>query len=113
MRKLQTADVFAFTRVIKACGIRDELKALVERANKNEENPENVGIEALLMIFEAMSDKKAEALCYEALSGPLEKKADEIKKMEIKALIDELKTLAEENDLGSFFGSVFGISGKN
>ena len=110
MRALKTSDLFSFARVIKASGIRDELASYLRTVNSDSDK-EQVGLTTILMIIEALSDKKAEQAVYDALSPVFE--VDDIESMPPVELFEKLKQMAEENDLANFFDSVFGTLGKN
>lgn len=112
MRKLNTADVFAMARIIRASGVREELREMIHRVADQGLSMESVGIEGVLVIVEAVAEKKAEHAMYEALSGPFEVAAEEIAAMELDALIDSLEQLHQENDLQRFFGFVSRILGR-
>ena len=114
MRALKTADIFSFARVIKASGIREELVGyLQELTVKKEADIEKVGINTILMLIGALSDKKAERAIYEALGPIFEMSAEEVEDMPPSELFASLKKLAEENNLTDFFGSLLGTIGKN
>lgn len=112
MRKLITADVFSFARVVKASSIRDELVDYL-RTVSSDSDKEQVGLTTILMIIEALSDKKAEGAIYEALAPVFEMEQDEIKRMPPAELFEKLRQMSEENDLQNFFSSLFGTLGKN
>lgn len=112
MRKLNTADVFAMARIVRASGIREELRALIQRVAGSDENTASVGIEGFLVIMEAMAERKAERAIYEALAGPFELTADEVAELDLDMLADHLTLLAEENNLKRFFDLVSRILGK-
>ena len=109
MRKLQTGDLFSFARVIKASGIREELVNYLQTINQ-ESDKEKVGMTTILMIIEALSDKKAEKAFYDALNPVFE---EDVERMSPSELFANLKKLSEENDLTNFFSSVFGTLGKS
>lgn len=109
MRKLQTGDLFSFARVIKASGIREELVGYLQTINQDSDR-EKVGMTTILMIIEALSDKKAEKAFYDALNPVFE---EDVEKMTPAELFANLKKLSEENDLTNFFNSVFGTLGKS
>ena len=113
MRKLNTSDVFALARVVRASGIRDELRPLIKRAAESDAPVEDVGIDGLLTVMETLAEHKAERAIYEVLAGPFEMSADDVAAMPLDILALQLKTLAEENQLKRFFGYVSGILGKN
>lgn len=110
MRKLQTGDLFSFARVIKASGIREDLVKYLQKITV-ESDKEQVGMTTILMIIEALSDKKAEKALYDALSPVFE--VDDIESMPPSELFAYLKQMAEENDLPNFFNTVFGGLGKS
>ena len=110
MRALKTSDLFSFARVIKASGIREDLVKYLQKITADSDK-EEVGLTTILMIIEALSDKKAEAALYEALAPVFE--VDDIESMPPAELFAKLKQMSEENDLANFFNSVFGSLGKN
>lgn len=114
MRKLRTSDLFSFARVIKASGIRGELMEYIRKlAGEETADQEKVGINTILMIAEALAEKKAENAIYEALGPVFEMSPAEVEELPPAELMALLKQLAEENDLVNFTGSVFGTLGKN
>lgn len=114
MRSLKTSDLFSFARVIKASGVCEELTDYIQRLSKQDNTDvSKIGFNTMLMIMEALSDKKAERAIYEALAPVFEMTVDQIQDLPPKDLFDLLKQMAEENDLANFMGSVFGTLGKN
>jgi len=114
MRSLKTSDLFSFARVIKASGVREELTDYIQRLSKQDNTDvSKIGFNTMLMIMEALSEKKAEKAIYEALAPVFEMTVDQIQDLPLKDLFDLLKQMAEENDLANFMGSVFGTLGKN
>ena len=114
MRTLRTSDLFSFARVIKASGVRDELTELIQKIGKQDApDAEKIGLNTMLLVIEALSDKKAEKAIYDALAPVFEMSASEVEELPPKDLFDLLQQLARENDLVNFMGSVFGTLGKN
>ena len=114
MRSLKTSDLFSFARVIKASGVREELTDYIQRLSKQDNTDvSKIGFNTMLMIMQALSEKKAEKAIYEALAPVFEMTVDQIQDLPPKDLFDLLKQMAEENDLANFMGSVFGTLGKN
>lgn len=114
MRTLKTSDLFSFARVIKASGVREELTDYIQRLSMQDNTDvSKIGFNTMLMIMEALSDKKAEKAIYEALAPVFEMTVDQVQNLPPKDLFDLLKQMAEENDLANFMGSVFGTLGKN
>lgn len=115
MRKLITADVFAFARVIKASGMREQLTAYIRKLalQGKELDVETVGYVGLLVMIDALAERKAENALYEALGSIAEKTPDEIRNLPPAEFFRLFKDIAEENDIQAFFGYVSGILGKN
>lgn len=114
MRQLKTSDVFAFCRVVKASGMREELTALTKKlATRDNLDVEAVGYEGVLVIIEALTEKKSEKVLYEALAPVMEVSPDDVGNMAPSDFFEALKQIAEDNDLKSFFKSLSGILGKN
>lgn len=113
MRKLNTADVFAALRLIRTTNLREEIKPLLKAAAAEEMSVEDVGIDGILTLIEAFSERQAEEALYNVLAGPFEVKPEEVAAMGLGELAEKLRALAEENDLKSFFGYVSGVLGKN
>ncbi len=113
MRKLNTKDVFAFARIVKASGMRTELKAIIREISEREDwNVEDIGMESVLAILEALAEKKSETAICEMLAGPFEMTAEEVQNLELNDLLGYMRRMIEENDLRSFFSYVSGIAGR-
>ena len=115
MRKINTADVFAFARVIKASGMREQLTAFIRKlaAQDKELDVEAVGYEGLLVMIEALAERKAENALYEALGSIAEMKPSDIQNLPPAEFFKLFKDISEENDIKAFFGYVSGILGKS
>ena len=112
MRKLNTKDAVAFMRLMKKTGVRQIVVNLLEDAKnkQGEESAEKIGINAVFALLEGITTVEAEAELYAFLSGPFEKTPQEVENMKLEELIENLKALAEENNLESFFTSAFGMT---
>ena len=88
MRPLITSDVFAAVRIIRASGMREELKQLIRRALESDTPAESVGIEGFLVIAEAMAEKKSEDAIYEFLAGPFEITPGEVAALPVDKLLE-------------------------
>lgn len=103
MRKLKTSDIFAFSRCIKAIGVKEELQNIANDM-KQVKDQEKFGIEVMYKLFELASEKKSEKAIYEFLSGPFEMDPKEIENMALNDLFEELKVFSEDASvLASFF----------
>lgn len=115
MRKLNGSDVFALARLIRASGMRDELKRVVDDISKKNDKNKNfadIGFNTILSIFDALAEKKSEQLIWEFLAPIMEMEASAVSQLELKDLFSNLDAIAKENDLKSFFSYVSGILGK-
>lgn len=113
MRKLNTADVFALARIVRASGVRTELIRLIQKVqHQDKPDLEAVGIEGIMVILEAMAEPGAEQKIYAALAGPLEVDAAALAQLPPQAFFHLVQELARENDLKAFFAWVSGILGR-
>ena len=113
MRKLNTSDVFAFARIVKASGMREELKTIIRDISGRENwDVEEIGMDSVLAILEALAEKRSEAAICEMLAGPFEMSAEDVRTLELPQLAECIRQLISENDLKSFFSFVSGIAGK-
>jgi hypothetical protein len=109
MRKLQTQDVFIALRAISKANLKEEIRPILKKAIEEKMTIEDAGIESILSLLEFVSQHKCEQAFYEVLSGPFEMTVDEVKKLDLVVLVDNLETLAEENDLKRFFTILAGL----
>ena len=112
MRKIQSQDIFTALRMIKKANLKEEIKPIIKMAAVGELDVADVGIVGILGVIEILVEKKSEQAFYEVLAGPFEKTAEEIAKMELNELVENLETLAKENDLQRFFTLLAGLLGK-
>lgn len=109
MRKIGTQDIFAAMRIIKASGMKEELKPVIEKAARGDFALEDLGIEAVLTVIEAISGTSAEKAFYDFLSGPFEMTPGEVAVLPWDELLENLKQFAEVSNLQGFFKSVYGL----
>lgn len=107
MRNINTQDAFKMARLIKHSDLKDVLIDYYEKGK----NPDGIDIEKFGMnvifdIVACLSDSKTENDFYELISGICEKTSQEIKEQSITETIEDIKAIAKENDLKSFFTSV-------
>ena len=94
MRELQTHDVFVALKVVRAAGVKDEIRkvaALV--AEKEKIKIEDVGLEFIFGLFEKVPE--AENAIYDLIGGILEIKPSEIRTMNPFELFEKLEQLKE------------------
>jgi len=133
MRKLNTHDIFNFTKVMKAADLKKELQPLFSKGNKiknsmkisegekefndvdgQKNDAENLikmfGIEVILTIMEACGNAGVEDKFYKFLSGPFEIDEKEIPKLSVEALFERIEQLAKENNLIYFFNQAANLT---
>ena len=105
MRKLMTSDVFAFCRVLKRSGAKEEIEKIAKESD-TAKDAWSRGFDTIWAIVEGAVEERGEKEIYRFLAGPLEMSAEEIEQMPPADFFKALKTLAEENDLRGFFDAV-------
>lgn len=113
MRKLKSTDAFAFMRIVKESGTRDEFRRIVSTINVGVGvNIEDLGIEWFLGVIEGLSNKSAEKSFFEFASGILEYSVDELMDMDLIDFIELVKSYGEVEDKErwkAFFDAVAGL----
>ena len=104
MRKLETSDVFALCRCMKKLGLKEQFKTLAQEADTAEEVWSR-GYELLWTLFDVATEKAGESTLCEFLAGPFEMTAEEVNKLHLDKLLENLQQMAAENNLGTFFKS--------
>lgn len=110
MRQLNSQDVFVALRLVKRLNLKTELKNLVEYVRSASDNEEEAGVLGIIQILEFVSEKQCETAFYEFLSGPFQCTPEDISIMNLQTLIDNLLSLAKENDLKRFFTSLWKLT---
>lgn len=115
MRKINTSDVFKLARLMKHGNIKEILveqygKIKEKNANGEETNVESEGLVVVLEIVNALSDVNQEKLIYDLLGGILGKKTKEIAEQDLQTTVSDLKDIAEQNDLQSFFNLAYQLT---
>lgn len=115
MRKLNTQDLFNFTKVMKAANLKEELqplfikgeeikkKASEAKTTVSEKDINKIGIEVILTIIEASGNAGVEDKVYKFLSGPFQMDQKTIAALSLDSLFEKCKQLSSENNLTSFF----------
>lgn len=113
MRKLSIKDAFTLARIIKKADIKEEIadfanRIAVKKNGKDETvNTEAVGLEFVITLITSLSSKDTEQEFYALLAdirGDIT--ADEVSKLSIPEILDNIKTIIRENDIKSFFTSL-------
>ena len=102
MRTLKSTDLFAGLRVVKAIGVKEEMKefaqALADGAVTAKTQRE-MGVELMLGILANCGDKAAETAFYEFLSAPMEIPVEELQEMDLIKFAEAIKDLVEYIDM--------------
>lgn len=104
MRKLKTSDIPSFCRCLKKLGFKDKIQTVAKEAN-NAKDVWDRGFDMIWGIFDLATEAEGEKALYEFLAGPFEMKAEEVADLDFEVLFENLKQLAEENNLIGFFKS--------
>lgn len=113
MRKLNIKDAFTLARIIKKADIKENIadfanRIAVKKNSKDETvNTEAVGLEFVVTLLSSLSSKEIEQEIYALLAdirGDIT--ADEVSKLSIPEVLDNVKTIIRENDIKSFFTSL-------
>lgn len=128
VRKLNTADLFEFMRMVKRTGVKDELKKVAKNMPKKEKKPQlkvveegddnspelivqevpsqaEVGIEMAFAIMEIFANQKAEAEIYAFIARPFQCTSEEVAENDLMDTIEKLKEVADAQKWASFFKS--------
>lgn len=104
MRKILSSDFFAFTRIIKTMGIREELKKIARsvadiKPEDKEVATNEMQIEVLMIFVENIGNAEQEV--YKFVSGISEKSIEELKDLDV--FMEALQGILAEETLKSFF----------
>lgn len=102
MRKLKTSDIFAFSRCLKAIGIKDEIKNIAENKEKYIDSMD-AGIDIVYKVFDLATEKNGEKEIYAFLAGPFEMTAEEVENLGLDELIEGIKQFGDLDVLKTFF----------
>lgn len=94
MRKLNTSDVFAFTRLVKEIGLKEEIKNITAKAAE-ETDVKALGLAIIFTLIEKFSEVNSENALYEFLSRPLEISKEEVGTMDLFDLVEQVMQIAD------------------
>lgn len=113
MRKLSIKDAFTLARIIKKADIKEEIADFANRIaiknNSKDEmvNTEAVGLEFVITLLTSLSNKETEQEFYSLLAdirGDIT--SDDVSKLSIPEVLDNVKAIIRKNDIKSFFTSL-------
>lgn len=102
MRKLKTADIPALSRCLKKLGLKEQFRELALKAGDSADRWAD-GFDLVWNLFDKATETGGEIAIYEFLAGPFEMAPEEVADLDLDVLIQNLKMLVEENNLGTFF----------
>ena len=102
MRKLKTSDIPAFCRCLKKLGVKEKIQTVAREANKVQDVWDK-GFDLVWGLFDLATEAEGEQVLYDFLAGPFEMQPQEVADLTIDVLFENLKKLAEENNLHAFF----------
>ena len=94
MRKLNTSDVFAFTRLVKEIGLKEEIKNITTKVAE-ETDVKALGLYIIFTLIEKFSEVNSENALYEFLSRPLEISKEEVGTMDLFDLVEKIMQIAD------------------
>ena len=94
MRKLNTSDVFAFTRMVKEIGLKEEIREIASKATE-EKDVNKVGLDMIFTLIEKFSEVNSENALYEFLSRPLEVTKEEVSTIDLFVLVENVMNMAD------------------
>lgn len=109
MRKLAIKDAFVLARIIKKADIKAEIAEFANKVKEKDkaDNAEAIGIEFVVTILSALSDKEVEQEFYSLFADIVgDMTAEQASLMSIPDVISKCKGIFKENDIKSFFTSL-------
>ena len=105
MRKINTSDVFKFSRIIKKSNVKENIaKAIDEIDAKNKAKiTETAGIKVMIALFESCGESGVEPLIYDLIGGIAEINPDTIAEQPFEDTFEILKQISRENNMMNFF----------
>ena len=110
MRKIVLSDVPKLARIIKSTNTRETILKAYEDGKREGADAEVIAASVFFSVFESCGDKKTEEQIYELLAGIMEKKPEEVSGISLDKLIEDIKVIAQENNLVSFFKSALKVT---
>lgn len=94
MRQLKSTDLFAGLRVVKAIGVKEEMKEFARALADGvvtAKTQREMGVELMLGILANCGNKDAETAFFEFLSAPMEVPVDVLRDMDLMEFAEKIK----------------------
>ena len=102
MRKLKTSDIPVLCRCLKKLGAKEQFRTIAQEADSMKDAWDR-GFDLIWGLFDAATEETGESTIYKFLAGPFEMTPKEVKDLDLGTLFSNLKQLAEESNLETFF----------
>lgn len=107
MRKLSTGDVFKMARLLKNGNIINHITNAYAQGRTHAADSMQIGMDLVMNILCSCTDENIENQIYEFLSGPCEKKPEDIKSQSLEATVEDIKRICEENNIINFWKAAY------
>lgn len=112
MRQFKSTDLFKALRVVKAVGVKEEMKEFAQRLADGKisvKTQRELGVEVMLGILSNCGNESAETAFFEFLSAPMEIPVAELRDMDLLEFMEKIKEFIEFIDMEAwkaFFSSL-------
>ncbi len=107
MRTLQTKDLFKFSRLLKAIGLKDEIQRMTMNAKNIEElTTEKIGFEFFFNMLVKATEEGSEQMIYDFFSDIFECTPEEIASSDPIDFFNKIKEVASPEKWKAFFSQV-------
>ena len=105
MRKINTSDVFKFSRIIKKSNVKENIAKAIDEINAKSKSKitEKAGIKVMIALFESCGEPGVESLIYDLIGGIAEINPDTIAEQPFEDTFEILKQISRENNMMNFF----------
>lgn len=104
MRNLNTRDAVMGVRLIKKRHLKETLEAVVNEAVEKGKTARMTGIDVIFSLVETLIGEDGEQDLYVWLSGPMECTPEEVEKMDLVELVENITKIASAEEWRDFFG---------
>lgn len=112
MRQLKSTDLFAALRVVKAVGVKEEMKqfaASLADGKITAKTQREIGVELMLGLLANCGTEEAEMAFFKFLSGPIEIPVAQLRDMDLDEFAEKIKEFISSIDMEhwkAFFASL-------
>lgn len=112
MRNLKSTDLFAALRIVKAVGVKEEMKQFAKALTDGRvtaKTQQEIGTEFLIGLLSNCGTEEAEKAFFAFLSAPMEVPVTELRDMDLDVFMDKIKEFVASIDVEhwkSFFSSL-------